>query len=122
MVLSDITANLTEWFVLKEVKQEEEKKDIKKEDIKNEIYIVLINDKPYGYYYDEEETKEQLRQAQEYVLGKHLYYTFDRYYFWLPIKDEDCIVKTKLISSVIGTYDRIEEVIEIIKSTLLPVL
>ena len=116
MVLSDITANLTEWFVLKEAKQEEEKK----EDIKNEIYIVLVNGKPYGYYYDEEETEEQLRQAQEYILGKHLYYTFDRYYFWLPIKDEDCIIKTKLISSVIGRYDRIEDVIEIVKSTLLP--
>ena len=129
MVLSDITTNLSELFVLKkEVKEEvkEETKEKIKEEVKEEvkeeyIYIVLINNKPYGYYHSEDETAEQIEQAKEHIMSRH-FFDFKKNYYWnnLPVED-DTIIKIKLVSVVKDNfvrYDSVEDSLEIVK--LLP--
>ena len=153
MVLSDLTTNLTEWFVLKDKVKEEHKEEIKeepkeepKEEIKEEIkeepkeeikeepkeeikeesiYIILINNRPYGYYYSEDETEEQVEQAKEYIMSQHLF-DFKKNYYWsnLPVEEyTDTILKMKLVSNikdVFVRYDYVEDSLEIVKSILLP--
>jgi hypothetical protein len=113
MVLSDIS-NLKECFVT-----EDEVSPLKEEEI---IFLILINDRPYGYYYSEDETAEQLEQAKEHVLYRHLF-DFKKNYYWneLPTQN-DTILKLKLVSNVkdhILRYDCVEDSIEIIRTRLL---
>jgi len=127
MVLSDLTTNLTDWFVLKDkVKEEPEVSGSSKpeEEPKEEsVYIILINNKPYGYYYSKDETTEQLEQAKEHVMSRH-FFDFKKNYYWnnLPTED-DTVVKMKLVSVIKDSfvrYDSVEDSIEIINSKLLP--
>jgi hypothetical protein len=118
MVLSDITANLTEWFVLKEAKQEEVKEEVKQE----EVFIVLINNKPYGYYYSEDETNEQIEQAKEHIMSRHSF-EFNKFFYWNELQAEgDTVAKIKLVSNIkdiFVKYDSVEDSLEIVKSKLL---
>jgi hypothetical protein len=119
MVLSDLTANLTEWFILKEaVKQEEVKEEVKQE----EVFIVLINNKPYGYYYSEDETNEQIEQAKEHIMSRHSF-DFNKFFYWNELQAEgDTVAKIKLVSNIkdiFVKYDSVEDSLEIVKSKLL---
>jgi hypothetical protein len=119
MVLSDLTANLTEWFILKEaVKQEEVKEEVKQE----EVFIVLINNKPYGYYYSEDETNEQIEQAKEHIMSRHSF-EFNKFFYWNELQAEgDTVAKIKLVSNIkdiFVKYDSVEDSLEIVKSKLL---
>ena len=119
MVLSDLTANLTEWFVLKEaVKQEEVKEEVKQE----EVFIVLINNKPYGYYYSEDETNEQIEQAKEHIMSRHSF-DFNKFFYWNELQaEDDTVAKIKLVSNIkdiFVKYDSVEDSLEIVKSKLL---
>jgi hypothetical protein len=91
--------------------------------VEESIYIILINNRPYGYYYSEDETTEQIKQAQEHVMSRH-FFDFKKNYYWnnLPAED-DTIVKMKLVSVIKDSfvrYDSVEDSIEIIISRLLP--
>jgi hypothetical protein len=89
------------------------------------IYIILINNKPYGYYYSKDDTEKQLEQAQEYIMSQHLF-DFKKNYFWnnSPIEEyTDTILKMKLISNIkdiFVRYDYVEDSLEIVKSRFLP--
>ena len=139
MVLSDIANNLSEWFILKKESKEEVKEEVKEEKkeehiyeeiLRNEkgskeesIYIILINNKPYGYYYSEDETVDQIEQAKENVMSRH-FFDFKKNYYWKNLQvEDDTVVKLKLVSVVKDNfirYDSVEDSIEIIKSKLLP--
>jgi len=124
MVLSNLTTNLTDWFVLKKETKEEVHEEPPKEEIKEEsIYIILVNNKVYGHYYSEEETEEQLVQAQEHVMSRH-FFDFKKNYYWnnLPVED-NTVIKMKLVSVIKDNFvrhDSVEDSIEIINSKLLP--
>ena len=111
MVLSDITNNLAEWF------------DVKEETTNESIYIILINNKPYGYYHSEDETAEQIEQAKEYIMSRH-FFDFKKNYYWDTLQVEnDTLVKMRLVSNIKDTfirYNSVEDLLEIIKSNLLP--
>ena len=123
MVLSDITNNLAEWFDVKKESKEEVKEEVKEETTNESIYIILINNKPHGYYHSENETAEQLEQAKEYVMSRH-FFDFKKNYYWniLPSED-DTVLKMKLVSNIKDIfirYDYVEDSLEIVKSRLLP--
>lgn len=119
MVLSDLTTNLTDWFVLKK----EPKEEMKEEPKKDSIYIILVNNKVYGHYYSEEETEEQLAQAQEHVMSRH-FFDFKKNYYWNKLSVEnDTVIKMKLVSVIKDNFvkhDSVEDSLEIIKSKSLP--
>jgi hypothetical protein len=100
---------------------EQTNQEIKEND---ELYIILVNNRPYGCYKDEKDTLEQLSQVQEYVRETHLY-EFRKDYYWVEVPvDEysDTILKMNLISNmkdIIVKYDYLEDTIEIVKSRLL---
>lgn len=127
MVLSDITTNLTDWFILKKESKEEEP-HLKEEEphLKESIYIIIINNKVYGHYYSEDETEEQIEKAKEYVMSRH-FFDFKKNYYWnnLSVEEDDTIIKLKLVSVMKDNfvrYDSVEDSLEIIKSKLLPLL
>jgi hypothetical protein len=122
MVLSDLTTNLTDWFVLKKEPKEEVKEPFN-EPKEESIYIILINNKPYGHYYSKDETTEQLEQVKEHVMSRH-FFDFKKNYYWnnLPVED-NTVVKMKLVSVIKDNFvrhDSVEDSIEIINSKLLP--
>ena len=125
MVLSDLTTNLTDWFVLKKEPKEEMKEEPPKEEIKEEsIYIILVNNKVYGHYYPEEETEERLVQAQEHVMSRH-FFDFKKNYYWnkLSVEEDDTVIKMELVSVIKDNFvkhDSVEDSLEIIKSKSLP--
>jgi len=126
MVLSDLTTNLTDWFVVKEkeeVKKEEVSSKPEQEEIKQEeIFIVLINNKPYGYYYSEDETLEQIEQAKEHIMLKHTF-DFNKFFYWKELQAEgDTLAKINLVSNIkdiFVKYESVEDSLEIVKSKLL---
>ena len=119
MLLTDLTTNLTDWFVLKK----EPKEEMKEEPKKDSIYIILVNNKVYGHYYSEEETAEQLVQAQEHVMSRH-FFDFKKNYYWNKLSVEnETVIKMKLVSVIKDNfvrYDSVEDSLEIVKSSLLP--
>jgi hypothetical protein len=111
------------WKVVKDYPIEPPKLKKTEEAVEESIYIILINNKPHGYYHSENETAEQLEQAKEYVMSRH-FFDFKKNYYWnnLPAED-DTIVKMKLVSVIKDSfvrYDSVEDSIEIIISRLLP--
>lgn len=124
MVISELTTNLSQWFVIKKEETKEETKHEVKHEIKDEcIYIIFINNKPYGYYHSENDTDKQVEQAKEQIMLKHSF-DFKKNYYWVDLPlEEDTILKMKLVSNnkdVIPVYDYVEDSLEIIKSKLLP--
>jgi hypothetical protein len=107
--------------------EEATNEEVTNEEVTNEentIYIILVNNKPYGCYYSEDETAEQLSNVKEYVREQHLY-EFKKDYYWVNVavdKYSDTILKTNLISNmkdIIVKYDYLEDTVEIVKSRLL---
>jgi hypothetical protein len=93
------------------------------EAVEDSIYIILINNRPAGYYYSEDETTEQIKQAQEHIMSRH-FFDFKKNYYWniLPSED-DTVLKMKLVSNIKDIfirYDYVEDSLEIVKSRLLP--
>jgi hypothetical protein len=96
---------------------------LKKTHEEESIYIILINNRPYGYYYSEDETAEKLKQAQEHVMKRH-FFDFKKNYYWNNLQvEDDTVLKMKLVSNIkdiFVRYDYVEDSIEIVKSRLLP--
>ena len=94
------------------------------EAVEESIYIILINNRPHGYYYSENETASQLKQAQEHVMSRH-FFDFKKNYYWnsLNVEDDGTVIKMKLVSVIKDNfvrYDSVEDSLEIIKSNYLP--
>ena len=93
------------------------------EAVEESIYIILINNKPHGYYHSENETAEQLEQAKEYVMSRH-FFDFKKNYYWNSLQvEDDTVLKMKLVSVIKDNfvrYDSVEDSLEIVKSSLLP--
>ena len=109
-----------DWNILCDTLKEEEVKEEVKEEC---IYLILINNKPYGYYYDKEDTDYQVEKAKEYIREQHLY-DFKKDYYWRNLHiDEfsDTIVKMALLSNIKDifiTYNYTEDTLEIVKTLL----
>lgn len=86
------------------------------------IYIIMLNNKPHGYFLDEDELPFHLRATKQYANSKNLF-DFSKNYYWDEEEgDEDTIVKLKCTSTLknsITSYEKEEFVIEVIKSNLL---
>jgi len=91
------------------------------------IYLILHNGRPYGYYYDEEDTKEQVNSAKEHIRSLHAF-DFSKDYFWVDCnkqveyEESDTIVKLQLVSNmknIVVKYDYTEDSLEVIKTYLL---
>ena len=96
----------------------------KTEEIEDEsIYIILVNNKVYGHYYSEDETAEQIKQAQEHVMSRH-FFDFKKNYYWNKLSVEnETVIKMKLVSVIKDNFvkhDSVEDSLEIIKSKSLP--
>lgn len=86
------------------------------------IYIIMLNNKPFGYFLDEDELRFHVRSAKQYANSQHLF-DFSKNYYWVEEEPKDDVIsKWKCVSNYknsITTYDRQEYTIEVIKSTLL---
>ncbi len=86
------------------------------------IYIIMLNNKPHGYFLDEDELPFHVRATKQYANSKHLF-DFSKNYYWNEFEPEnDIIVKWKCTSTLknsITSYEKEEFVIEVIKSKLL---
>jgi hypothetical protein len=108
-----------EWNVVNESLPPKLKKT--EEAVEESIYIILINNRPHGYYYSENETASQLKQAQEYIMSQHLF-DFKKNYYWnnIPVEEyTDTILKMNLVSNIkdiFVRYDYVEDSLEIVKS------
>jgi hypothetical protein len=107
----------------KDILQAKEEKTLKKE----VIYLILHNGRPYGYYYDEEDTDEQVNSAKEHIRSLHAF-DFSKDYFWVDCnkheeyEESDTIVKLQLVSNmknIVVKYDYTEDSLEVIKTYLL---
>jgi len=87
----------------------------------NNIYIVMVNDRPYGYFTNENDIDIQLSSIKKTVIPK---FEFHKNFFWNEIMsdDEDVISKWKCISvdkNDFTRYENIECVLEIVKTSLI---
>ncbi len=131
MVLSDLI-NIKEWFVVTPQKETPQTEEVNKEEPKETqqrdddiIYIIMINNKPFGYFYDLNELQDQIKYTKESISQTHSY-DFRKNYFWEECKVEeytDMIFKLKLYSNLKdfqnNYYPYLEDTVEILKSTLI---
>ena len=87
----------------------------------NIIYIIMIDDRPYGYFKDETQIEEQIASLKKEVIPK---FEFNRYFFWHEMKpsDEDVISKWKCISidkNDFMRYEHLECILEVVKTSLI---
>lgn len=87
----------------------------------NIIYIIMIDDRPYGYFKDEADIEDQLELLKKIVIPQ---FEFNKYFFWheMEASDEDVISKWKCISidkNDFMRYEHLECILEIIKTTLI---
>jgi hypothetical protein len=85
------------------------------------IFIIMIDDRPYGYFVEEGELQVQLDNAKKEAIPK---FEFNKYFYWHEIKtdDEDVISKWKCVSidkNDFMRYERLECVLEIVKTSLI---
>ena len=85
------------------------------------IFIIMIDDKPYGCFIEEGELQTQLENAKKEVIPK---FEFGRKFFWDEIEtdDEDIISKWKCTSidkNDFMRYERLECVLEVVKTSLI---
>ena len=86
------------------------------------IYIIMLNNKPFGYFLDEDELRFHIRSTKQYANSQHLF-DFSKNYYWVEQEPkDDTISKWKCVSTYknsITTYDNEEFTIEVIKSSLM---
>lgn len=87
----------------------------------NIIYIIMIDDRPYGYFKDIAELEAQLSDAKKYVIPQ---FEFNKYFYWhqMQSSDEDIISKWKCISidkNDFMRYEQLECILEVIKTSLI---
>ncbi len=87
----------------------------------NIIYIIMIDDRPYGYFKDEADIESQISYLKKEVIPK---FEFNKYFFWHEMKpsDEDIIAKWKCISidkNDFMRYEQLECILEVVKTTLI---
>jgi hypothetical protein len=87
----------------------------------NIIYIIMIDDRPHGYFKDETELETQLTNAKKFVIPQ---FEFNKYFFWHEMKpsDEDIISKWKCISidkNDFMRYEQLECILEVVKTSLI---
>ncbi len=87
----------------------------------NIIYIIMIDDRPYGYFKDEGELEVQLSNAKKYVIPQ---FEFNKNFFWYEMKpsDDDIISKWKCISidkNDFMRYEQLECILEVVKTSLI---
>ena len=85
------------------------------------IYIIMIDERPYGYFVEEWELQAQLDNAKKEVIPK---FDFNKYFYWQEINsdDEDTISKWKCTSidkNDFMRYERLECILEVVKSSLI---
>jgi len=85
------------------------------------IFIIMIDERPYGYFLEEGELQTQLDNAKNEAIPK---FEFNKIFYWDEIKsdDEDVISKWKCTSidkNDFMRYERLECVLEVIKSSLI---
>jgi hypothetical protein len=86
------------------------------------IYIIMLNNKPFGYFLDEEELRFHVRSTKQYANSQHPF-DFTKNYYWVEEEPQnDSIVKWKCLSNLkncINPIDTEEYTIEVIQSQLL---
>lgn len=87
----------------------------------NIIYIIMIDDRPYGYFKDETDIEAQLSSIKKTIVPQ---FDFNKNYFWneMTPSDEDVISKWKCISidkNDFMRYEQIECILEVVKTTLI---
>jgi len=87
----------------------------------NIIYIIMIDDRPYGYFKDEADIEDQLASLKKTVIPQ---FEFNKYFFWHEMKpsDEDIISKWKCISidkNDFMRYEHLECILEVVKTSLI---
>ncbi len=85
------------------------------------IFIIMIDDRPYGYFVEEGELQVQLDNAKKEVIPK---FEFNKYFYWHEINtdEEDVISKWKCVSidkNDFMRYERLECILEVVKSSLI---
>lgn len=83
------------------------------------IYIIMIDERPYGYFVEEGELQAQLDNAKKEVIPD-----FNKYFYWQEINsdDEDTISKWKCTSidkNDFMRYERLECILEVVKLSLI---
>jgi len=85
------------------------------------IFIIMIDNRPYGYFVEEGELQTQLDNAKKEAIPK---FEFNKIFYWDEIKtdDEDVISKWKCTSidkNDFMRYERLECILEVVKSSLI---
>jgi len=85
------------------------------------IFIIMIDNRPYGYFVEEGELQTQLDNVKKEAIPK---FEFNKIFYWDEIKtdDEDVISKWKCTSidkKDFMRYERLECVLEVVKSSLI---
>ncbi len=85
------------------------------------IYIIMIDNRPYGYFVEEGDLQPQLENAKKEAIPK---FEFDKIFYWHETKsdDEDTISKWKCMSidkNDFMRYERLECILEVVKSSLI---
>jgi hypothetical protein len=85
------------------------------------IFIIMIDERPYGYFVEEGDLQPQLDNAKKEAIPK---FEFNKIFYWDEIKsdDEDVISKWKCTSidkNDFMRYERLECVLEVVKSSLI---
>ena len=85
------------------------------------IFIIMIDERPYGYFLEEGDLQTQLDNAKKEAIPK---FEFNKIFYWDEIEtdDEDIISKWKCTSidkNDFMRYERLECVLEVVKSSLI---
>ena len=85
------------------------------------IFIIMIDNRPYGYFVEEGDIQPQLENAKKEAIPK---FEFNKYFYWQETKtdDEDVISKWKCTSidkNDFMRYERLECILEVVKSSLI---
>ena len=85
------------------------------------IYIIMIDNRPYGYFVEEGDLQPQLENAKKEVIPK---FEFDKIFYWNEINsdDEDTISKWKctfIDKNDFMRYERLECILEVVKLSLI---
>lgn len=87
----------------------------------NTIYIIMIDEKPYGYFKNEEEIESQISNAKKYTIPQ---FDLNKFFYWheMTPSDEDTISKWKCVSidkNDFMRYEQFECILEVIKVSLI---
>ncbi len=85
------------------------------------IFIVMVDNRPYGYFTQEDELHTLVEEIKKDVVPK---FEFNKYFYWnqMNVDDEDVLIKWKCSSIVKNNfmkYECTECVLEVVKVELI---